>query len=48
MNNYLRLDCADYVVGVSGAVCCGFDSFEDADATYTQAEEGGLIEIIAP
>ena len=48
MDNYLRLDCADYVVGIPGAVFCGFDSFEDARATYEQAEEGGLVEIITP
>lgn len=42
----LRLDCADYVVGVHGAIYNTYDTMEDAIATYEAARAEGFLRII--
>lgn len=43
-----RLDCADYVVGIKGAVYNTFERVEAAHAAYNRARFEGLLQTIRP
>ena len=44
----LRLDCADYVVGIKGAIFNTYDNLDDARGTYDAAGAEGFLRVIEP